>query len=153
MKLSGELLPAPFLRLCFSNEYQFEVLFEYSPNTPILRCAFYKGEYFLTKITLEAKEMQFDHFVIDDQGSLRFCENPTLRGIIEYFTEKETGLLQGELAFGRGNISHVLLQVIEIWVGKLQEVTSINIVQPGRNGIVSPDGKFDLSPRKQDWKN
>ena len=143
MKLTGELRVKPLFCSFIENEWQFELFWDYLPKTPMVRCMFHKGIYFVGKYE---EGVFIEHFELCDFfAGVSFCENPILRGLLEYWSS-EVGKAAKGVGCSRTLDAEIIARTIEIWVGKMNDVSRMNILQTGRNGSLSSTGEAVLTP-------
>ena len=142
MQFTGDLQAKPIVRFCIMHEWQIEIRWDYLPKQPMVRCMFHKGLHFIGKYE---EGVFVEHFELGDFGAgINECENPTLRGLIQFFTENApTATI---LPFDRREDADIIIKTIEVWAGKMKDVSHITVLQAGRNGSLDPQGEVVLSP-------
>lgn len=144
MMIQGFPNLAHVVREFFLCEYAFEITYL---NHPSVRVAHHKGIWSLVRH--DKTGTITDAFEIDD-----FAQHPAIvfsppSGLIRGFLSSK---LPDSETITRTKIANALTELIHFWGGPLEEIHTINVIQPGRNASLSETGEFVLAPRPEDWK-
>lgn len=110
-----------YVQALIEHECQFVLIHK---NGKKVRIAFHKG-------TWKVMRENGVWFELNDSPDIVYCEDSLLRGFLEEMFKKHEGKHRN---WFRTDPAMMILDTLRIWLGNVEDISEINVMQAGRDG-------------------